>query len=188
MVLTLSRQFVTLTGTGKAVRVFSSTLFLCLISCFVCLFYILYIILVCFGIVLCVVPFLYIAVCVLRLYKFSDYCHLVETQLQLIVSYHITSQSSPMLGIYFTYFLRTSSSDRLLHPIGFKLQQIPHTESHSIHIEWKAYNSGRVYPLITSVSLATAIDTPRITLCQREVTYSMLQNWGDSKKDLNQRS
>jgi len=58
----------------------------------------------------------------------------------------------------------------------------PCIDRHAFQTEWQAYSSVRVYRLITSVSLATAIGTPRILFCQREVMYSMSQNRGDSKK------
>jgi len=51
----------------------------------------------------------------------------------------------------------------------FKIQQISHTDSHAIQTEGEAYNSVRVYLLITPVGLATSIGTARITFCQREV-------------------
>jgi hypothetical protein len=60
-------------------------------------------------------------------------------------------------------------SDHFLRPIVLKTQRIMDTKNHAIQTEGHAYISVSVYLLITSVSLATSICTPRITLCQREV-------------------
>jgi hypothetical protein len=77
--------------------------FVCLFSYFVCLFTILYVCLLfsvfCVFVLFCALfPLLYIAASFLLLYKFTDHCHRVETQLQWIniisyriISYHIIS-------------------------------------------------------------------------------------------------
>jgi len=93
-----------------------------------------------------------------------------------------------MLGVYRPVFLLNHPVDHLLHPSVFKIQQISHTDSHAVQTEGQVYNSVPVCLLTTSVSLVTSIGTQRITLCQREVMYNTLQNRGDSKKGLKQRS
>jgi len=85
-----------------------------------------------------------------------------------IISYHVTKQ--PQAWRLLPFFLRITPFDQLLCPGAFKLQEIPHTESHAIQTKGQAYSSVRVYRLLTSVSLATSIGTPRIAFCQDEVT------------------
>ena len=138
--------------------------FLCLLSSFVCLFSILGI--PSFSVVWCIVSSLHIAVCFLFLFKFTDHCHLVETQLQStnITSYFI-KQPHTCSGLPYSYL---ESLYHLLRPSVFKIQHISDTESHAIQVG-QAYNSVRFYLFIRSVSLATTIGPVRITFCRRKV-------------------
>ena len=124
---------------------------------------------------------LYIVVSFQFLYKFTDHYHLEQTQLHSIT---IISYQKAALWLEFIapHFFRITPLRHILHPSVYKIQQISETDSHTIQTEGQAYNSVRVYLLITSVSLATSIGTPRITFCQREVTYSTLQNGGRVKR------
>jgi len=67
------------------------------------------------------------------------------------------------------FSFRITPSDHLLHPSVLRIQQISHINSHATQTEGQAYNSVPVCLLITSISLATSIGTPMITLCQLKV-------------------
>jgi hypothetical protein len=67
-----------------------------------------------------------------------------------------------MFAVYFLAFLYCHSVRSHSVFIVFKTQQIPHTDSQATQTEGQAYISVRVYLLITAVSLATSIGTPRI--------------------------
>jgi len=139
---------------------------------------------------------LYTAVSFPLMYNYTDHCQLVETQFQSIniisyhiisyhiisyhiisyhiisyhiISYHIISYSSLMFPVYCPPFLYNLSIWSHSVFIVFKTQQISHTDSHETQTEGQAYNSVRVYLLITAVNLAASIGTPGVIFCQCKV-------------------
>ena len=88
-------------------------------------------IILCFGIVLCIVP-VFVYNCL-----FLTFVQLYRPQPLggnpiAVIKYHIVSQSSLMIGVTSPVFLYDHPGDHLLPPSGLKIQSISHTKSHAI--------------------------------------------------------